>query len=156
MTERETTRLIAWSHELRRVHARLREALQVTREAVGSGDPGQSATRDLLLYCHGFCAALDGHHRGEDRTLFPAIEAAHPQLAPVLHALEQDHSMIEHLLHGLGAAAERSAPADELDRHLDGIAALMENHFRYEERQLLEGLATLQWDADPRAALGAS
>lgn len=154
MTERETTRLIAWSHELRRVHARLREALQVTRDAVRNGDPGRSATRDLLLYCHGFCAALDGHHRGEDRILFPAIEAAHPQLAPVLRALEQDHSMIEHLLHGLGAAAERSAPADELDRHLDGIAALMENHFRYEERQLLTVLETLELPATVDGTLG--
>lgn len=154
MTERETTRLIAWSHELRRVHARLREALQVTREAVGSGDPGQSATRDLLLYCHGFCAALDGHHRGEDRTLFPAIEAAHPQLAPVLRALEQDHSMIDHLLQGLAVAAQRSAPADELDRHLEGVAALMENHFRYEERQLLTVLETLELPTTAEETLG--
>ncbi len=154
MTERETTRLIAWSNELRRVHARLREALQVTREAVRSGEPGQSATHDLLLYCHGFCAALDGHHRGEDRTLFPAIEAAHPQLAPVLRSLERDHSMIDHLLHGLAAAAESSAPADELDRHLEGIAALMENHFRYEERQLLTVLETLELSGTIEETLG--
>lgn len=154
MTERETTRLIAWSHELRRVHARLRKALHVTREAVRGGDPSHNATRDLLLYCHGFCAALDGHHRGEDRTLFPAIEAAHPQLTPVLRALERDHAMIDHLLHGLAVAAERSAPADELDRHLEGIAALMENHFRYEERQLLTVLETLQLSATIEETLG--
>ena len=154
MTDRETTRLVAWSHELRRVHARLREALRVTRDAVRSGEPGQSATRDLLLYCHGFCTALDGHHRGEDRTLFPAIEAAHPQLAPVLRALEQDHSMIEHLLDGLSTAAGRSASPDELDRHLEGIAALMENHFRYEERQLLAVLETLELHATIEGTLG--
>ncbi|HEY5223342.1 MAG TPA: hemerythrin domain-containing protein [Microbacteriaceae bacterium] len=46
----------------------------------------------LARSCHGFCAALDRHHRGEDRALFPAIEAAYPHLAPVLRALEQDHS----------------------------------------------------------------
>jgi len=76
VTERETTRLIAWSSELRRAHARLREALGVIRGEMHGADPGTG--RDLLLYCRGFCAALDAHHRGEDRALFPAIEAAHP------------------------------------------------------------------------------
>lgn len=154
MTDRETTRLIAWSHELRRVHSRLREALAITRDAAHAGQTGASATRDLLLYCHGFCAALDGHHRGEDRSLFPAIEAAHPHLAPVLRALTQDHSMIEYLISELDAAVGRSAPPDELARHLEGIAALMENHFAYEERQLLTVLDTLELDATIETTLG--
>lgn len=154
MTDRETTRLIAWSHELRRVHSRLREALHVTREAVQAGEAGQSPARELLLYCHGFCTALDGHHRGEDRSLFPAIEAAHPHLAPVLRSLEQDHSMIEHLLQGLAAAVQRADPSDVLDRHLEGIDALMENHFRYEEQQLLTVLETLELHTAVERTLG--
>lgn len=154
MTERETTRLVAWSQELRRVHHRLREALDVTRTALDEGVPGESATRELLLYCHGFCAALDSHHQGEDRTLFPAIAAAHPELRPVLRSLEQDHSMIAHLLGGLSAAVDRAASPEELDRHLEGIAALMENHFRYEERQLLAVLETLELSAAPGEVLG--
>ncbi|MFJ7059936.1 hemerythrin domain-containing protein [Streptomyces microflavus] len=154
MTERETTRLVAWSQELRRVHHRLREALDVTRASLADGTAGESATRELLLYCHGFCAALDSHHQGEDRTLFPAIAAAHPELRPVLRSLEQDHSMIAHLLGGLRAAVDRAAPPEELDQHLEGIAALMENHFRYEERQLLAVLATLELAAAPGEVLG--
>ncbi|AQP48269.1 cation-binding protein [Tessaracoccus aquimaris] len=144
MTERESSRLIAWSAELRRVHQRLRDALRVTRDAVHEGLPAEPASRDLLLYCHGFCAALDGHHRGEDRSLFPAIRAAHPELAPTLAALEQDHSMIAHLLGALQTAVDAGGSPEELDRHLEGIAAIMESHFRYEERQLLtvlDGLA---------------
>ncbi|WP_206080166.1 hypothetical protein [Propioniciclava coleopterorum] len=35
---------------------------------------------------------------------------------------------------------------------LDGLAAIMESHFRYEERELLGILATLDLDADPRGA----
>ncbi|MFB8751007.1 hemerythrin domain-containing protein [Streptomyces parvulus] len=154
MTERETTRLVAWSQELRNVHHRLRDAMAVTRAALADGTPGEAATRELLLYCHGFCAALDGHHRGEDRTLFPAIAAAHPELRPVLRALEQDHSMIAHLLGGLQAAADRTAPPEELDQHLEGIAAIMESHFRYEERQLLTVLETLELTAVPGEVLG--
>ncbi|MBK5995438.1 hemerythrin domain-containing protein [Streptomyces sp. MBT58] len=136
------------------MHHRLREALDVTRTALDEGVPGESATRELLLYCHGFCAALDSHHQGEDRTLFPAIAAAHPELRPVLRSLEQDHSMIAHLLGGLRAAVDRAASPEELDRHLEGIAALMENHFRYEERQLLAVLETLELSAAPGEVLG--
>ncbi|MCQ4195764.1 hemerythrin domain-containing protein [Streptomyces parvulus] len=154
MTERETTRLVAWSQELRNVHHRLRDAMAVTRAALADGTLGEAATRELLLYCHGFCAALDGHHRGEDRTLFPAIAAAHPELRPVLRALEQDHSMIAHLLGGLQAAVDRTAPPEELDQHLEGIAAIMESHFRYEERQLLTVLETLELTAVPGEVLG--
>lgn len=154
MTERETTRLIAWSRELRLVHARLREALDLTRSAVAEGGSGDAATRDLLLYCHGFCAALDGHHRGEDHALFPAIKAAHPELEPVLRYLTQDHSMIAHLLAGLQAAVDRAAPVAELERHIEGVAAIMESHFRYEERQLLSVLETLSLDAPLEEVLG--
>ncbi|MFD4832058.1 hemerythrin domain-containing protein [Streptomyces sp. SID4919] len=154
MSERETTRLVAWSQELRQVHHRLRQALEVTRASLTDGTTGEAATRELLLYCRGFCAALDSHHKGEDRTLFPAIAAAHPELRPVLRALEQDHSMIAHLLGGLQAAVERAAPPEELDLHLEGISALMENHFRYEERQLLTVLETLELTAAPGEVLG--
>lgn len=153
-TERDTTRFTAWSAELRKVHGSLRDALRVTRQAIGDGEPGVSAARDLLLYCHGFCVALDGHHRSEDHVLFPAIEAAHPELAPVLRKLEQDHSMIAHLLGGLQSAVDSHAAPDELERHLEGVAAIMESHFRYEERQLLIVLEALELDAAPTDALG--
>ncbi|WP_422770964.1 hemerythrin domain-containing protein [Plantactinospora sp. WMMC1484] len=154
MGEGEQTRLVAWSRELRRVHGRLREALAVTRRAVADGEPAEPATRDLLLFCHGFCTALTAHHEGEDRDLFPAIAELHPELRETLRYLRQDHSMIGYLLTGLQAAVGRSASPEELDRHLEGVAAIMESHFRYEERQLLTVLETLALDADPEAVLG--
>ncbi|MFG1928057.1 hemerythrin domain-containing protein [Cryptosporangium sp. NPDC048952] len=146
MGEGETTRLVAWSIELRTVHERLRAALRATRET--------SSAADLLLFCHGFCAALTGHHEGEDRELFPAIAEQHPELRDTLRALQQDHSMIGHLLGGLQAAVDRSASPAELTNHLEGVAAIMESHFRYEERMLLAVLETLRLEADPRQVLG--
>ncbi|MEV6691523.1 hemerythrin domain-containing protein [Micromonospora sp. NPDC051196] len=154
MGEGEKTRLVAWSNELRRVHDRLREALRLTQDALADGVSAEPATRDLLLFCHGFCAALTAHHEGEDRDLFPAIAAQHPELRDTLYYLRQDHSMIAHLLAGLQAAVARAAPPAELDRHLEGLAAIMESHFRYEERQLLTVLDTLALTADPEAVLG--
>jgi len=154
VTERDASRLIAWNLELGRVHKRLGEALNVTREALATGRPSVAATRDLLLLCQGFCTALDGHHRAEDHTLFPAIEAAHPELRPALRALQQDHSMIAHLLRDLAVAAQREAPIAELSRHLEGIAAIMESHFRYEEHTILQVLESLSLAADPKHVLG--
>lgn len=154
MTEGEKTRLIAWSQELRAVHARLREALQVTRTAVAAGVDAEAASRDLLLYCHGFCTALDGHHRAEDRELFPAIAAQYPQLRQTLRYLRQDHSMMAHLITGMLTSVRRADSPAELDRHLEGIAAIMESHFRYEERQLLTVLETLALEVPVERALG--
>ncbi|GAB7046304.1 hemerythrin domain-containing protein [Catenuloplanes indicus] len=102
----------------------------------------------------GFCAALTARHEGEDRLLFPAIAEQHPGLRDTLRSLGQDHSMIAYLLAGLQAAVDRAAPSAELDRHLEGVAAIMESHFRFEERQLLTVLETLALDTDPRSVLG--
>ncbi|TFV67193.1 UNVERIFIED_ORG: hemerythrin domain-containing protein [Bacillus sp. AZ43] len=154
MTEGDDARLVAWSTELRLVHDRLREALRITRGALAGGGRAESAARDLLLFCHGFCAALAAHHEGEDRSLFPAIATAHPELQETLRYLEQDHSMIAHLLAGLQDAVDRARPPAELDRHLDGIAAIMESHFRYEERALLGVLETLRLARNPAEVLG--
>lgn len=154
MTEGEKPRLVAWSVEIRTVHDRLHEALRVTREAIADGVPGESASRDLLLFCRGFCSALTGHHVGEDRLLFPAIAVVHPELRDTLRYLEQDHSMIAHLVGGLQAVIDAGGTPAELDRHLEGIAAIMESHFRYEERQLLRVLTTLDLAEDVRAVLG--
>ncbi|TDC85590.1 hemerythrin domain-containing protein [Actinomadura sp. 7K507] len=154
MGESEKTRLVAWSRELRRVHDRLREALTVTQDALAAGEPAEPATRDLLLFCHGFCTALAAHHEGEDHELFPVIADQHPELRDTLQYLRQDHSMIAHLLTDLQTAVARAAPLPELSRHLEGLAALMESHFSYEERQLLPVLETLALDADPDTVLG--
>ena len=148
------TRLVAWSRELRRVHERLREALIVTQSALDAGQATDLAARDLLLLCHGFCTALTGHHEGEDRQLFPVIAAAHPELEVTLLHLVRDHSIIAYLVAGMQAAMAEEMPPTALRQRLDGIGAIMENHFRYEERMLLTVLESLELDAEPRDVLG--
>lgn len=151
MTDRERSRLTAWSGELLRVHGALRDALAATRQQLAAGGP---VDRDLLLLCHGFCVALGAHHRGEDRTLFPSIEREHPELRSTLQALQRDHSMIGHLLDGLEQAVQAASDRAVLERELAGVAAIMESHFRYEERQLLTVLDALDLDRDPIEVLG--
>jgi hemerythrin-like domain-containing protein len=114
----------------------------------------ESAGADLLLYCHGFCAALSGHHLSEDTALFRELSARHPRLRPAISKLVQDHEMIAALLAQFDHAVKASATPGELVRHLDGLSAIMESHFNYEERELLDPLSALILDADPRALLG--
>lgn len=149
----EVQRLRAWSAEMREVHRRLRAALDLARDAVDDEATADPLAGDPLLYCRGFCTALSGHHRGEDRALFPRVLAARPDLSPVLGQLVQDHNMIEHLVAELRRAVERGAGTEEKARHLDGIAAVMETHFRYEERRLLDVLDTLDLDGVGAAEL---
>ena len=136
------------------MHDRLRDAVRVVREsAAADGSPG-SAGQELLLYCWGFCQALSGHHTGEDGQLFPALEAQRPELGAVLAQLRQDHSMINYLLQDFAAAVETNRSPADLERHLDGLEAVMESHFRYEERQLLVPLEQLTLLDDPASVLG--
>lgn len=153
MCEDEKNRLIAWNRELAAVHQRLRQALGLTRDALGAGDV-ESVGADLLLYCHGFCAALSGHHISEDAALFPELSARYPRLTSTIAKLVQDHEIIATLLAQFDHALTASAAPDELVRHLDGLAAIMESHFSYEERELLDTLSTLRLEADPHTLLG--
>lgn len=145
-------RAVAWAAEMRAVHQRLRDALAVAREAVEEG--GEVPARDLLLYCWGFCTALSGHHAGEDSLLFPAVLAGHPELEPVLAKLRQDHSMIEHLLGAFRGAVDARAEPGALLGHVEGIDAVMESHFGYEERQLLGVLETMSLEDRPADVFG--
>ena len=154
MTEGDHTRLVAWAHELRTVHARLREALSLVHGMVDGEDTDPGVMTDLLLFCRGFCTALTRHHEGEDRHLFPAIAAEHPELEDTLRQLTQDHSLMSYLITGLEDALRRDDPPERLHGHLEGLAAIMESHFRYEERALLEVLETLELSTDPAEVLG--
>lgn len=145
---------MAWHHEMIRVHARLRDALDVVQDAVAHGRDVPAPERELLLYCHGFCTALSGHHAAEDDRLLPALEQARPDLRPVIDQLRHDHGMIEHLLHALRSRIDAGAAPAEIERHVDGVAAIMESHFRHEERMLLGPLADLALDASPHEAFG--
>jgi hemerythrin-like domain-containing protein len=153
VSENEEHRLIAWNRELTAAHQRLRQALRVSREALDPGAAGSGRT-DLLLYCHGFCEALSGHHVSEDAALFPELSARHPSLRSTIAKLRQDHEMIAALLTQFSHALTAAVTPDELGRHLDGLGAIMESHFRYEERQLLDALSELRLEADPHALFG--
>lgn len=151
-------RLLAWGQEMRAVHRRLRDALQFAREAVEDGSGTESLAKNLQLFCWGFCGALSGHHRSEDAALFPVMLRQLPELASTVSKLVQDHNMISQLIGELERALAGSFEQQVLLRHLDGIEAVMETHFRFEERQLvgvLDEMAELFGDLDRTEVFGA-
>jgi hemerythrin-like domain-containing protein len=151
----DSARLVAWGQEMRAVHRRLVDALDIARESIEDGSIRPSLTGDLQLYCLGFCSALTGHHTAEDNRLFPRVLRDRPELAPAIATLIRDHTMIAHLIRDLEHALANSADTPELLRHLDGIEAVMVTHFRFEEKQLVGLLDAMAIEADRTVLFGA-
>ena len=62
--------------------------------------------------------------------------------------------MMAHLIGALEETLRSGADRDTLHGHLDGIGAIMESHFRYEERSLLGVLDDLALTLPRRDAFG--
>lgn len=151
-------RTAALSEQLIHVHQTLRDRLRALRQAVAGGTgrraPDTAIAEDLLGHCLSFCAAIHSHHTGEDSQLFPALRAAAPELAPVIDKLAEDHALVAGILlqvRELLSPDRASASPDALVRELDGLTAILESHFSYEERRIARALDTLgpgAWTAD--------
>lgn len=141
------SRTIAWSRQLADTHATLRARLRDLRALPDGSD-------DLLTHCLGFCSALTIHHEGEDTGLFAELVRARPDLAATVAALREDHRLVADIVATVRDLAAESAEATPdrraaIGRELDGLAAIMESHFRYEERAigaaLDEGVEDTGW-----------
>ncbi len=107
-----------------------------------------------MTHCLAFCAALTSHHQGEDAGMFDRLLDERPDLAATIAKLVEDHGLITSILSRVGRLAAEAAhsqdPALEvIGRELDGLTAIMESHFNYEERvisaALDEGVADTGW-----------
>ena len=148
-------RLLALGSELAGVHDELRRSLgQLRAELAQPGSSTQQA-RSLQAHCAGFCAALARHHGSEDATAFPLLARQAPELAPVLAQLQADHQVIASILRRIDELATGAGPgnAAAVRGELDGLAAILESHFRWEERRVTGALNALDPAAHPAAAL---
>ncbi|GAA1256052.1 hypothetical protein GCM10009677_02660 [Sphaerisporangium rubeum] len=144
-------RLAAFGARLVEVHDALRDELDRLRDEAGAHLAGRGKrSRDLRAHCLAFCAAVERHHTGEDDGAFPELARGHPRLRPVIERLEHDHTMVAGLLRRMEALLDGVAPpvpetqAREVLGELDGLAAILESHFSYEERQIAAALDTLR------------
>jgi hemerythrin-like domain-containing protein len=149
-------RLMAFGNQLIEVHLWLREELDRLRESVDSYLDGRGERpRELRAHCLAFCSALNRHHTGEDAGAFPVLAERFPELRPVIEELSHDHHVVtgilrslEEILGGLGADLG-PAEARRVRAELDGLTALLESHFVYEEKRIvaaLNALSSSDWD----------
>ena len=145
----EAGRVVALGAELRRLHDRIREVLDDAHDGLDATALAASLTDDLVVRCRAVCTTLGAHHRDEDARLFPWLRRAFPGLGGVVDRLEQDHAMIGSLLSDLEHLVGSGAPGDLVRQHLEGVDAIMESHFRYEERELVPVLDAIVGDGPP-------
>ncbi|MFJ9697326.1 hemerythrin domain-containing protein [Kitasatospora sp. NPDC101183] len=133
-------RVLALSLQLTRTHRELRRRVDDLINGIKAADgAAPRVDEELRAHCLAFCGALTTHHRGEDDGLFAELLRERPDLAGTIANLVQDHTLIEGILTRVVELAERT-DLDEVGRELDGLAAIMESHFRYEERTLAAAL----------------
>ena len=150
--------MAALSEQLTHVHQALREQLtslrQETADGTGPHAGDDAIPADVLSHCLSLCTAIRTHHTGEDIQILPALRAAAPELEPVIENLIEDHALVAGILrhiHGLLTPGRTPSSPGALTRELDGLTAILESHFSYEERRIAQALDTLEpsaWTAD--------
>ncbi|WP_188194131.1 hemerythrin domain-containing protein [Nonomuraea sp. SYSU D8015] len=162
--DRPDARLAAFGDQLLDVHDWLREELARLSDDVDAYPDGGTPPRGLRTHCLTFCTALERHHTGEDDGAFPALAARHPELAPVLDKLREDHHLVAGILRRIrelveGLTPETGADPQEARRvrgELDGLRAIVESHFSYEERTIAGALNVMdasEWRGERPAFL---
>jgi hypothetical protein len=108
--------------------------------------PARADFRSLRAHCAGWCTALTRHHTSEDQRAFPLLAAQIPELAEVLEELQRDHQLIAGIVRRVEqlAAELGTGSAQRVRSELDGLAAILESHFRWEERRIAGALNSLQ------------
>ncbi|MFF4412330.1 hemerythrin domain-containing protein [Streptosporangium sp. NPDC001559] len=150
-------RLAAFGNQLIEVHDWLREELTRLGDDIDTYLEGRmERPRRLRAHCLAFCSALTLHHTGEDAGAFPALARRFPELRPVIEQLEQDHQLVagilhdlENLIEGLGDRPPGPEEARRVRDTLDGLTAILESHFAYEERKIVAALDALGSSGDP-------
>lgn len=121
---------------LKQIHDAFRRELAVIRDEITRSGAGLGA--QLRVNCLTLCQGLHQHHTGEDDMMFPSLAERHPELAPTVRQLSQEHEKIAVLLDELrkvvsGDGADPRLVRPEVERLTDEL----ERHLSYEEEQII-------------------
>jgi hypothetical protein len=136
-------RVAALGDELVRIHDSLRADIRRLR------NDGAPAGRPLAAHCLAFCTALTRHHTAEEQGAFPALAAQFPDLQPLLDKMAEDHVLIAGIVVRVEEIARAMADGGsaELIGELDGLSAILESHFSFEERRIRNPLDAIEGSA---------
>ena len=137
MASRDRDRAVALSLQLARAHQELRRQIELLRAGLAQPAP----THDIFARCLAFCTALTSHHQGEDGGMFADLLRQRPDLSGTIAKLVEDHAMIAPIIARVAeiaghVAGSADAAPESIRRELDGLTAIMESHFAYEERAI--------------------
>lgn len=90
--------------------------------------------RDFLV------ASLHHHHRSEDETLWPMLQAAAPEIGAVLADLSKEHDKLAAALDELGSAPIEASTRDELGRAGAAVRTLVHAHLEREDEAMMPAL----------------
>ncbi|ORT61861.1 nitroreductase/quinone reductase family protein [Streptomyces sp. CB03238] len=123
---------------LKVVHDAFRRELALIRKEIAeSGTAGGLGTQ-LRVNCLTVCQGLHNHHTGEDTMLFPMLADRHPELAPVMDRLKQEHEQIAALLAALKkVVSDAEADPPHVLTEVERLTDELEAHLVYEEEQLI-------------------
>ncbi|MGW2563131.1 nitroreductase/quinone reductase family protein [Streptomyces sp. NPDC001514] len=92
----------------------------------------------LRVNCLTVCAGVHNHHTGEDAGMFPLLAERHPELAPVLDRLRDEHVRIAELVEDLRkVVSAEGADAARVRAEVERLTDELESHLLYEEEQLI-------------------
>jgi hypothetical protein len=142
MASHDRDRAVALSLQLAQAHQELRNRLGTLRADLGRRPPPGDG---LATHCLAFCAAITAHHEGEDAGMFAELLRHRPDLAGTVDKLVEDHGMIAWILSRIAslagdAAGLHGAALEAISGELDGLAAIVESHFSFEERAISAAL----------------
>ncbi|MET0132503.1 MAG: nitroreductase/quinone reductase family protein [Kibdelosporangium sp.] len=115
------------------IHDSLRREMAIIRKEAATGT---TLGAQLRVNCLTVCRGLTFHHTKEDQGLFPYLAAQHPDLAPTLERLDEEHQQIAVLVDALQQALAGD-DADQVRAEVERLTEQLENHLAYEEEQLL-------------------
>ncbi|WP_329625361.1 nitroreductase/quinone reductase family protein [Streptomyces sp. NBC_01255] len=139
--------LVAVHAELRAELTALREGLDAAaKEAEGTANaPGTAVRaapalgRRLARHCLTFCGALHAHHHNED-SAFDLLEREFPELSDSLDRMREEHKVVAHTVEELEDLLASDVTPAVLRAEVDRLATRLEDHFTYEEAQLVPAL----------------
>lgn len=121
---------------LKAVHDGFRRELDLIRKEIAASGPGLGA--QLRVNCLTFCQGLHNHHTGEDAGMFPMLGRHHPELAPALERMQQEHEILARLLDELPRViSAKDADPQRVLAEVERLTGEVENHLAYEEEQLI-------------------
>ena len=140
----DPARLRAVAAHLVTIHGQLRAELAALREGLGSPAPAPAPApelgRQLARHCLTFCGALHAHHHNED-DVFDLLEERFPELAGPLDRMREEHKAGARTVEELETLLASGAAPATLRTEVDRLTSRLEEHFTYEEAQLLPVLA---------------